>query len=204
MIAPGYSGPSFVSDGINVDLMFPQSHARGMGNPYAAIEGEPEILVGCLMRHQTKGAHLTAREVAQFHSVLRRNLAAASYGFAIFLHQPGRQIGTANQVPRVLQKAKVAQDRVVALAIPAKEIAARALDAAGAVLGIIEIAQSVLGDRIGGAASSCRCRLAAIRRHLGNAFGSGFRSARPVDPTDVVVALVVWTSVVLPPQPCGS
>jgi len=37
--------------------------------------------------------------------------------------------------------------------------------------------------------------------HLGDAFGSGFRSARPVDPADVIVALVVWTSVVLPPQP---
>jgi hypothetical protein len=94
---------------------------EGVAHPNAAVQRERQVFFGCIMGHETENAHLASRKIGQIDRVSRRDLTAFSDSLAEFRHHSIGKIGTANEIPGMLQEMRVSQYFLVAIAVSAEK-----------------------------------------------------------------------------------
>jgi hypothetical protein len=80
---------------------------QGVTHPYAAVERQLEIFFGCIVRRQTESTYLTTRKISQIDGVSAGDVTAASHSLSEFPDQSAREIGTANEIPSMLQEMRL-------------------------------------------------------------------------------------------------
>src|SRR5262249_52054564 len=99
---------------MSAKLLYAILDMEGVAHPHASVERKLKVFFGCFMGRETKGAHLTAGKIGQIGRISGRDLTAPTDCFTKFCHQGSGQIGTANEIPGVLQEVRMSQDFLVA------------------------------------------------------------------------------------------